>query len=284
MTTTDPCRLFVFLARDAPLAAVLRRGPSAWARLSLWHTDSDTFEHGQWFRGRIYERRCDISPDGRLFAYFARKSVTGRPDSWIAVSRTPWFTALALWFIGGTYCAGALFPDRRRLFLGGLDIPPDEGALPRWLTVTKDAPYIDRTNNWTERTVYFNRLLRDGWRPLPDVAAPVSWERPSLHGRGTLIMLPRSDRDFRAYGGPHVIDYALRIRRDEIPLGRGTWADWDHRGRLILARDGRLLHWRGGDEHEIADFNPQTPEPAPSPAEARAWPPPRNRNARHTPP
>ena len=67
MTT---CRLFVYLARTAPVAAVLRRGPTDWARLSLWRTDTDTFEHGQWIKGRIYERRSDISSDGSLFAAF----------------------------------------------------------------------------------------------------------------------------------------------------------------------------------------------------------------------
>jgi hypothetical protein len=42
------CRLFVYLARRAPVAVALRRGPSDWARLSLWHTDTDRIEHGQW--------------------------------------------------------------------------------------------------------------------------------------------------------------------------------------------------------------------------------------------
>src|SRR5687767_8832105 len=103
-----PCRLFVILAREVPVGVVLRRGPSAWARLSVWRTDADTFEHGQWFRARVYERRCDLSPDGALFAYFARKSglptpeAPDRQDSWLAVSRPPWFTALALWWVGGT--------------------------------------------------------------------------------------------------------------------------------------------------------------------------------------
>src|ERR1700694_5923621 len=110
------CRLFVYLARSAPIALVLRRGPSSWARLSIWHTDTDTFEHGQWFKGRVYEHRCDVSPDGSLFVYFARKG--GGPslgklhvDSWVAISRSPWFTALALWPVGGTYCLGGFFVD-----------------------------------------------------------------------------------------------------------------------------------------------------------------------------
>ena len=119
-----PCRLFVFLARDAPLGLVLRRGPSDWFRLSLWRTDTDALEHGQWLRGRVYERRSDLAPDGSLFVYFVRRSGGPRrsnpeaADSWVAVSRPPYFTALALWFVGGTYWLGGCFaappPGRAR--------------------------------------------------------------------------------------------------------------------------------------------------------------------------
>src|SRR5262245_32947489 len=50
-SAAHPCRLFVFPARDAPLGLVLRRGPSDWFRLSLWHTDTDRLDHGQWMTG-----------------------------------------------------------------------------------------------------------------------------------------------------------------------------------------------------------------------------------------
>src|SRR5438270_7076744 len=118
-----PCRLHVFLAHDAPIGVVLRRGPSAWARLSLWHTDTDSIEHGQWLHGRVYERRSDLSPDGALFAAFIRSGVAGaRPgqqeDSWIAVSRPPYFSALALWWVGSTWCSGGFFTDRGSLWVG----------------------------------------------------------------------------------------------------------------------------------------------------------------------
>src|SRR5687768_15870669 len=169
--TDAPCRLFVYLAREAPLAVVLRRGPSDWARLSLWHPGSDTFEHGQWIKGRVYERRSDLSPDGALFAAFVRQS-GGRPghapaasDTWVALSRPPFFSALAVWFIGVTYYTAAFCPRTRHLRLGFMDDqPPDIGSRPDWLTIAapRDIPYIDGTAEWTERTVHFNRLLRDG--------------------------------------------------------------------------------------------------------------------------
>lgn len=275
----SPCRLFAYLARDAPLGVVLRRGPSAWVRLSIWHTDTDAFEHGQWLRGRVYERRCDLSPDGRLFVYFTRKNDPRAPaDSWVAVSRPPYFTALALWFVGGTYYTGALFPDHRSLWLGFHEGAPNEGRLPSWLTLSPQPPlYLDRTNEWPERIVHFNRLLRDGWTLIHDSPAGSTWERPHPRGHPTLIMEHRyHKRMFQAYGGPYAVDFALRARGGQVrTLGRATWADWDHQGRLVLARAGRLVHCQDPEPpSEIADFNDQTPIPLPAPDWVRNWPTP----------
>jgi hypothetical protein len=89
-----PCRLSVFLAREAPIGVIVRRGPSEWAQLVRWDRDTDTFEPGQWFHGRVYKRRCDLSADGRLFIYFAAKHGPRRDDddvgeAWTAISRPP---------------------------------------------------------------------------------------------------------------------------------------------------------------------------------------------------
>lgn len=59
-------RLYAILAREAPIAVVFRRGPSKRVLLVLWQTDSDCFYEGQWLKGRIYERRCDLSPKGEV--------------------------------------------------------------------------------------------------------------------------------------------------------------------------------------------------------------------------
>jgi hypothetical protein len=270
------CRLFVYLARDAPIGVVLRRGPSDWARLSLWHTNTDRIEHGQWIKGRVYERRSDLSPDGRIFAAFVRQSGgRGESDTWVALSRPPYFTALAVWFIGGTYYTGALFPRERRLWLGFLDQPsPDVGSTPSWLTVAtpRDLRYIDGTAEWTERTVHFNRLLRDGWQLLDQEPHATRWERRHPQQARTLTMLHTFD-DFRTFGGPYVSEYAvLPDAAPEQPLGRASWADWDQRGRLVVARQGRLLSWGEREGFtEIEDFNDQVPDPQPAPDWATRW-------------
>jgi hypothetical protein len=86
-------RLSAILARRSPISVIFRRGPSKQVLLTRWNTSNDTFEYGQWFKGRIYERRCDLSPDGDLLLYFAanyKKSY----QSWSAISRPSYLTAL----------------------------------------------------------------------------------------------------------------------------------------------------------------------------------------------
>ena len=108
------------MASRAPVAAVLLRGPSAWYHLVAWDTARDTFEHGAWFKGRIYEERCDVSPDGELFLYFALKGRlwgASYRGTWTAVSRLPWLNALALWPQGDTWSGGGYFDGERSVVL-----------------------------------------------------------------------------------------------------------------------------------------------------------------------
>jgi hypothetical protein len=272
-----PCRLFVYLARSAPLALVLRSGPTDWARTSLWHTDTDHIDHGQWIKGRVYERRSDLSADGSLFAAFVRQSGTrqtpGNADSWIALSRPPYFTALAVWFVGGTYHTGAFFPDDHTLWLGySEDVPPDVGVMPAGLHIAapRAIAYIDGTPEWTDRTVHFNRLLRDGWRLVDRESYASMWERPHPTASMTLTMLHVFE-DFRRFGGPYVVQYSVTTADGgEYPIGEATWADWDQRGRLVVARNGQLSVWNpAGPIALIADFNDQEPDPQPAPDWAR---------------
>ena len=56
-------RLYVLLAREAPVAVVFRRGPSKQVLLLKWYTDRDVFEEGQWLKvmscppGSNFDRR-----------------------------------------------------------------------------------------------------------------------------------------------------------------------------------------------------------------------------------
>jgi hypothetical protein len=62
---------FLLTARKSPLAAIFRRGPTNHVLLIQGNLDQDTFTPGQGFKGRIHERRCDLSPEGDMPLYFA---------------------------------------------------------------------------------------------------------------------------------------------------------------------------------------------------------------------
>lgn len=131
------CRLYVVLARRAPIGVIFRRGPTRHVRLIRWNLEDDSPESGQWLRGRVYERRCDLSPRGDMLIYFAAKH---RPpfDTWTAVSRPPWFTALALWPKGDCWGGGGLFKNGRLILLNhwSCQMALAEGfRLPRSITV-----------------------------------------------------------------------------------------------------------------------------------------------------
>jgi hypothetical protein len=94
---------------------VLRRGPTSHVCTLGWDRDRDTFQTGQWFKGRIYEHKCDIAPDGRHWIYFAYKPDIARSataDSWTAVARVPYLRAIAFYPEGGTWGGcGRFLPD-----------------------------------------------------------------------------------------------------------------------------------------------------------------------------
>jgi hypothetical protein len=140
-------RLFVIPARDEAVAVIFRRGPSRWYHIIQWNTRRDTFTHGAWIKGRIYEEKCDISPDGQLLLCFIHQgSRCGTPytTAWTAISRTPWLQALAVWPEGSTWAGGGRFLDNRRIVIRSnaahRPFIPDSKRPSRRLAVTPDAP------------------------------------------------------------------------------------------------------------------------------------------------
>jgi hypothetical protein len=70
-------------------------------------------------RGRIYERRCDLSPDGRHFIYFAMNErwQSETRGSWTAISRVPYLKAVSLFAKGDCWHGGGLFLSNRAFWL-----------------------------------------------------------------------------------------------------------------------------------------------------------------------
>ncbi len=289
MAKVDPCRLYVILARAAPVAVVFRRGPSRWVQILKWYTDSDSFEEGQWFHGRIYERRGDLSPDGTKLIYFAQKinPRTIHSDysyAWTAVSHLPFLTALALWPKGDCWSGGGLFKSAHHILLNH---PPSQATAhpdhrpPKSLKVS-----VGALLQGEDDPICSVRMNRDGWklvqsgrypwkRGQPRTEQKEVWERTAPDGRATLIQ-SLDALDFQATGGPYLISFKVRPHRGaEIPVVGARWADWDQAGRLVFAREGCLL---SGDvlagglrERRLIDLNSNEQRRIRAPEWATRW-------------
>ena len=244
-------RLYAILARESHRAVIFRRGPSKQVLLISWNTDTDTFTEGQWLKGRIYERRCDLSPDGELLLYFAA-SWKEPYQSWSAISRPPYLTALALWPQGHAWGGGGLFLSDRHVALRHHEATlAPEFKLPKWMKVETRGCRGEDNPGW------YARLMRDGWefredgvlaRPHP--FAPTAYELQ-------MIVYGHYEKN-----GPwYVIEHVVVDKRANttVSLGRGDWADWCHRsGDLLFAAGGQILRAKPDNvdaARTIADFN-----------------------------
>lgn len=179
-----PARVHPILARNAQTALILRRGPSKSVCTIHWDRTNDQFTLGQWLRGRIYERRSDLSPDGKHFLYFAMNGKWGGPvqGAWTAISRAPYLKALALWPWGDCWNGGGLFVSDHEFWrnVGFHGSATDiVGNLPGHFTELEACP-LDNNYGGECPGVYYVRLLRDGWKFLLDTDL-------SAHDRGAVF-------------------------------------------------------------------------------------------------
>ena len=272
-TKNVPPRLFGILAREAKTAVLFRRGPSKWCQMILWHTDTDEIVRGQWVHHRIYERDCDLSPDGKLVVYHAfdgRKKDPGMWSGFTAVSRPPYFTALAIWkyhLPGG----GGLFTANRDLLVfsnSPLTIEPPLHRSTRMSIV--DGPA--------------ERLRQSGWECVKNLQEGIYsverlWEKKHRRSKSVLVMRNTFGYITRTPGqGTKSDDFWIRRQVDgaETPLNNVDWADIDHKQRLIFTRQGQLYAAEilpdGLRETQLADFSEDQPTELPPPAWAKQWP------------
>ena len=288
-------RLYAILAREANRAVVFRRGPSKRVQLLLWHTDTDEVEEGQWFKGRIYERRCDLSPDGKFLIYFAANYKLPY-FSWTAVSKPPFLTALALWPKGDCWGGGGLFDKEGTI---RLNHGAHEMALAEDFTVPARVR-VEQLGKWAgggeDDPIMHMRLTRDGWKFLQtgeriehrlkdsvwlEFKPALVWSK--THARCGRYELQMHISGIHERDGPwYIIDHVLKNRADgsTIMLERTDWADWSNWGDLLFAKDGRLFrvaYYNNGmldqltDAKLVIDLNDRVFTELAAPVEAKHW-------------
>jgi len=260
-----PARVHVLLARKAPLGVVIRRGPSKHVCTLLWNRRHDTFTLGQWLKGRVYERRSDLSPDGKYLIYFAMSgqisSETG--GAWTAISRAPYLKAIGLWRKGDTWHGGGLFLDDGSYWINGGD-GHEPLRVPQKLVRASEYPAAGE--NVDECVgVYYPRLRRDGWRLAhldDDIGDPLATTLEKPIGGGWILRKlvyaappPGCGHGHRTEG--HQLVHTETGSVGNFPLWE--WADLDG-DRLVWSEGGRLLAGRMkpdglAEARELFDFN-----------------------------
>jgi len=268
----DHCWMFVLPATNADVAVILRRGPSDWWRLTLWDTSLDRFDPGQWFHGRVYPGKCDVSPDGKLFVYFCgqfkpRNNAHGYRGTWTAVSRPPYFTALALWPIGDTWGGSGIFLDDRTVLLGSSasgwpshhpDHPPGPLRVLTYGDLAKDDPRRSVVPGW------LNGWLRD--EKFHDGTGRKEVRKIS----GDLQLARYAPLRYAPSREPTL--YTL-YRRDGTALScfEAHWADWDRRGRLVATVGGHVFAASVSGPDLLWTELAATTDDRPSSLECPAW-------------
>jgi hypothetical protein len=207
-----PARLHVILAREAPKAVVFRRGPSGCVCTVGWDLESDTFTMGQWFKGRIYEYRSDLSPDGEHMIYFAADF--RRPDTIQAFAEK-----LRADEFGPRPESGEEYDKQkqdvrwsREAELERFAASP-EASCPSWTAISR-TPYLKALDLWFNGTAWNGGGLfmdnRKVWlnTPSPGIVVPY----PARTGSGL-----ETSRDFpfeTYFGGECPGVYLHRLARD----------------------------------------------------------------------
>ncbi|WP_278472480.1 hypothetical protein [Gimesia maris] len=271
-TKSFPPRVHILLARDSPHAVVIRRGPAKKTCILGWDRRRHTFTVGQWLKGRIYERRCDISPDGSHWIYFA---MNGKWDSetggcWTAIARTPYLKALDLAGQSSTYYGGGLFIDNRTIWeMGG-----DKYLRRSGLFQQGDPDFITRYYGTGCPSVYYPRLERDGWKMrgttindtkysgvLFEKELPADWKLIKIIHAGN------SSKGQGVYWDEHLL-----IRKDGTidTFSDWEWAEWADES-LYYVTEGRLFQIKIINDSQLSepvclhDFHPYQFEAKPAP-------------------
>ncbi len=263
-----PARVHVILARESDSAIILRRGPSKSVCTIGWDRKHDTFELGQWLKGRIYERRCDLSPDGRHFIYFAMNgNWWGKAKgSWTAISRSPYLKAIGLWANGSAWYGGGLFMSNSKYWLNVFEYGHVVLSKPAELEEHTEHPFHESYGGESPG-VYYIRLQRDGWELIEHAKNDANdhyhiFRKPLALG-WYIVKTTHAENNVTEGQGSYYDTHRLLNPKLKVELDFPTWdwVDWDqNRERLVWVEKGILYAsrlMRDGPDFvtELKDFN-----------------------------
>ena len=180
-----------------------------------------------------------------------------KPGTWTAISRPPYFTALAVWPKGDTWGGGGLFVQRHALsslwhdteVKYGIDQFKllDDFTLPKRFRVQP----FDGHSPVPDCDIEQSRMVLSGWRFVQRYVwrhGAIRVRRARDHGAAArsseaaaLRAAPLAHRRSRSVRA-EVHDLTAGTQRD---LGRVDWVDADHNGDVLWSAGGRLFRLAG---------------------------------------
>jgi hypothetical protein len=234
-------RLWLLPARDAPIVAIFRRGPSPWWHVVRWNTHSNEVEHGAWHKWTLNALDTDISPDGEYVTVSLGYWYGGGIASLPSLEPKRYWDLSSAWYSGGAYFESN---DQLATWYPGPDSSIIEDPS---LTVARG---IDRP--------FHVRLNRDGWHRQDGLWTCRSEGSPGVLMLRERVPIPHAihDLEFQVEGLPKRINAEI------------SFAWHDGFGCLLIVRDGVIERYtqeefqncKPGQSLDLRDLYP-TPEP-----------------------
>ncbi|MHB1461891.1 MAG: hypothetical protein ACYC1M_11470 [Armatimonadota bacterium] len=251
-----------------------------------WDMETDEFTPGQWFHGRIYEKRADLSSDGTKMIYFAQKITassltdTEYTYAWTAISKPPYLTAIVLWPKGDCWHGGGLFINNNEVWLNHrpeIAHPHKDHMPPKGLKVVPNPQAYGEDD-----PVHMRRLERDGWTFEQEwEGEPISYGyktiKPEIlcksHPSKSLKLIMEFSITKWDRGSCFFVENHDGVKA-KVPDAQ--WADWDQHGRLCYVGKGKVFVASVNDScvidsTELTDLNDRVHEEISSPAWAKKW-------------
>lgn len=263
-----PPRLHLLPAREADLLVVIARVRAKSFHVMRINTKSGSVEHGSWFRGVLYAKRCDISLDGRWLVYLA---LGAKGKTWNAVSEAPWLQAAVQVDHLGTWFGGGVFSDTQTLLANGWDVDEPNKTSRSHLPFSI-RPWGPELGNAEDLGPLYRRLQRDGFTSGNTPHDDSEWSRRPARNLPLLRM--------RYIGYDHGYKFAFALEGSPLDLDLSEWACWDAGNNLWVARNGQLEQYDGkglgtANPSRVIDLNWLTPPAIPPKQMPPPDPPPR---------
>jgi len=232
-------RVHILLAPKASKALIIRRYKKSVCTI-FWDTKNDIFKPGECYQN-IYERMSDISPGGEYIYYVARSN----EGCWSAISRSSSLRDMVLYRDGEPRSrdipsTNAIFVDELYLYFTAIRPYQQKKAnngVPRYKNLDYEKQEWDICG---DTTVYYRRLIRDGWAVVNHVGSEKS----------------RYERSYKTYFQKQISNNWViqKIANDSHESPQGTGGHWDEH-EIINTKSNKVIDCQTWDWVEIEGSN-----------------------------